>query len=134
MKSILLVLLLLVPFTARAELCRDWSIQDTMLQGVGTALILWDWKQTREFASIPDQRVVSCTVDSCTTQEKSHRESNFFMSSKPSPEEINLKIGTGLTLFTIVSCILPPSLRTAWQGIVIGAEGHAVYLNVRHGF
>ena len=131
--SALLALLLLGASPARAELCRDWSTQDTVLQSVGTALILWDWDQTRKFASTPPRRETDCSSGVCVTTTIPHEESNFLFSKRPSPQEINLKIGAGLLLFSAASCFLPPSLRSVLQGFVIGVEGYAVYLNARWG-
>lgn len=100
--------------TGASGLCRDWSTADSWRQGILVTLQAVDWAQTRQFAGDPSDRF---------------EEGNTLLGRKPSPERINLLIGSAIVAHALVSCWLKPEARVHWQMSFIGFEAGAVIHN-----
>lgn len=102
--------------TAHAQSFRDWTNADLALLGVGSALHIVDWGQTRSIAQHPDQ----------------YRELNPLLPSHPSMAQVNAYMLGTLILWPIVADLVP-EYRRGILGIWIASRALAVGHNYQIG-
>ena len=86
-----------------------WTREQVVLQGIFTALLYVDVRQTMTGAGL--------------------RELNPLLGSRPTDTEIVRYFTAAALLHGAVSAVLPSSLRTRWQYVWIGIESHVVWYN-----
>ena len=116
MKKILIIVGLILMFANPVLAFDEWTKEDTAYQLTLTSLLLIDWAQTREIVKDP-----------------SRRETNPFLGSNPSMEQVNTLIPLSILGHYIISTILPQEYRRTWQNIWIGVELHSVSYNYQAG-
>jgi len=117
MKSIIILILMLVPVTVQAEYFEDFSRQDLILQSVFTGLTVIDWAQTIEFTQNMD----------------GFKESNVILGEHPSRERINTLIPIGIVAHWYITYFIPKKYRVYWQSASISIEYYSVASNHKKG-
>lgn len=110
--GIALILLLLMPITARA-----WTTADTAREITWEIIHFMDYGQTLEIARNP----------------REHSELNPILGKHPSVGNVNLYMLSGAILHPIVSYILPDKVRPYFQYITIGMSTACVVHNFNAG-
>ena len=113
MKSLILILLLLLPIPARAE----WTRADTARQLVITGIHVIDWGQTRNIANNPDR----------------FYELNPMLGKHPSLNEVDKYFVGLIAVHAGISFVLPEKLRRPWQYLSIGYYGMNIERNYKIG-
>jgi hypothetical protein len=116
-----LLLLITTPGWALSLDSDPWSVRDTTLQVVYTALVLIDWNQTLDFRS---RQGGSC-------HDGTRKESNPILGPCPSRARVNALIGSAILAHAAVTYLLPADYRPIWQGIFITLEIQAVHRNAQ---
>jgi len=113
----IVVLLLLLPFSANAEDIQAWTGTDTALELTYQVLRLVDRNQTLEIAKHPETRTEGC----------------IFLDEHPSTSEVNQYMALLSISHALISYALPKPYRTAWQAVTIIDVGTAVNHNRQAG-
>lgn len=102
--------------TATAQPLQDWTTTDKALLGVGTALHIVDWGQTRYVVKHPGQ----------------YRETNFMLPDHPSMGQVNAYMLGTLLLFPALAEYFP-EYRTEILGLWVASRALVVGRNYQIG-
>ena len=116
MKTILIILLLLMPFQAQAF--DEWTKKDTAYQITYSIFHVLDWRQTQNIAK---------------SEEHCIYESNPIIGQCASSSDVNAYFIATLALHTSIAYMLPSQYRRLWQITWIGLEAGTVALNYSAG-
>jgi len=95
---------------------RNWSVQDSILQGSFILIASVDWLQTRYIATHPH-----------------FKESNPILGKETSLTKINSYFSICIIGQTLISYILPNPYRVIWQSFWIGFETNTIAYNYNAG-
>lgn len=90
--------------------CGGWRARDTIAEATFAAVTAQDWRET-------DSIVQGC------------REQNPIMGPCGDRLSPNLYMPAAIVVHAVVSALLPPRLRLAWDAVTVGAEVRTLYGN-----
>jgi len=109
-KGILILLFISLPVFLWAS---PLTKQDKILEGLFITTLMIDWGQTLYISEYPDK----------------YWESNPILGENPSRERVNAYFASCIVGHILITRILPPKWRTAWQTIWIGIELKTIHNN-----
>jgi hypothetical protein len=92
---------------------RQWNARDTVLEGAMLALLVVDWRQTRNIAAHPSL----------------WEETNPILGAHPSAARVDAWFAASAVAHVAAAYVLPPRWRTPFQLLSISAEGLCVSRN-----
>lgn len=109
---------------------RNWTRFNTFNEIAFTTLVLMDMGQTLDFISKKD---VILYDENKNKYRYRIYEGNPLLGKNPSPLRVKASCLWAIIIHPIISYYLPSEYRSYWQGITIGLELNAVWLNYSSG-
>jgi len=103
---------------------KEWSKDDTVMEGVHALSLLADWAQTRTIAQ-KDKRGHNYHEANPITQK--------IIGKNPRVQDVDLYMALSLLGHGLISRKLPPKYRKIWQTMTLGGRLQAVMNNDRIG-
>jgi hypothetical protein len=104
MKTLIVLLILLFPFTALAA--DEWKKSEIRWEAAWQFSHGLDWLQTRYIAANPDE----------------YREINPILGKHPSKQKVNIYFAAGAIIHPVISHYLPRKYRDVWQKFTFTAS------------